>query len=241
MVFFTIPKLTIFSFFVKFVFSIFFDLYEIWQPILVSVATITILFASLATLYQKKIKRFLAYSSINHVGYMLMGLSTGTLTGIHSFFIYLSIYIITMLTLFGVLLSLKTKTNKNIIYITDLLFLENVHPINKVILTLLFFSIAGIPPLIGFFAKFYVFLAAIEVKYYILLTVSLLCSTLSAFYYIRIIKIMNFEKKFNLNFIEFNSNSTAYIITIFGLLFTIFFIAFPNFLITYTYQLSLFL
>ena len=146
-----------------------------------------------------------------------------------------------MLTLFGILLSLKRKTNKNIVYITDLLFLENIHPINKLILTLLFFSIAGIPPLIGFFAKFYVFYAAIEVKYYILLTVSLFCSTLSAFYYIRIIKIINFEKKSSLESLKFSLNSNAYIFTICGFLFTILFTMLPNFLVIYTYQLSLFL
>ena len=94
MIFFsTIPKLAIFCFFTKLIYTTFFDLYFIWQPILIITAALTILFSSIAALYQKKIKRFLAYSSINHVGYMLMSLGTGTLFGSTFFFrIYFYIY-----------------------------------------------------------------------------------------------------------------------------------------------------
>lgn len=242
MIFFsTIPKLAIFSIFAKLLYSTFFDLYFIWQPILINTSFLTITFSSLATLYQKKIKRFLAYSSINHVGYMLMGLSTGTLLGVHSFFLYISIYLITMFTLFGVLLSLKKITNKNIIYFTDLLYLKEIHPMLKTVITLLFFSIAGIPPLMGFFAKFYIFFATIETKYYFLLTVAILCSTLSAFYYIRIIKIINFENFLNFNLLQLNTNSIAYSYINLGSLLIIFFILTPNFLVTQTYYLALLL
>jgi NADH-quinone oxidoreductase subunit N len=242
MIFFsTIPKLAIFCFFTKLVYTVFFDLYFIWQPILVITSLLTILFSSIATLYQKKIKRFLAYSSINHVGYMLMSLSTGTLTGVHAFFLYIFIYIITMFTFFGVLTSLKRKNSKNIIYITDFLYVKNIHPLTRFTIIFLFFSMAGIPPLIGFFAKFYVFFAAVETKYYLLLIISLLCSTLSAFYYIRIIKIANFEKTLNLNVIKFKPASIVYSYILTGLLFTTLFFLVPNFLITETYYLALLL
>ena len=100
---------------------------------------------------------------------------------------------------------------------------------------------AGIPPLIGFFAKFYVFLAAIETNYYLLLIISILCSTLSAFYYIRIIKIINFEKTLNINIVKFQPSLIAYVYSLLGvLLITLFFIV-PNFLITETYYLGLLL
>lgn len=242
MIFFsTIPKLAIFFFFTKLIYTVFFNFYFIWQPLLIITASLTILFSSIATLYQKKIKRFLAYSSINHVGYMLMSLATGTLMGIHAFFLYIYIYIITMFTFFSILVSLKKETNKNIIYITDLLYMKKIYPITRIILTLLFFSMAGIPPLIGFFAKFYVFLAAIEINYYLLLLISILCSTLSAFYYIRIIKIINFEKTFNLNITKFKPNAIVYAYSLLGLLvITLFFIV-PNFLVTETYYLGLLL
>ena len=239
MIFFsTIPKLAIFFFFTKLIYTVFFNFYFIWQPILVTTAILTIIFSSIATLYQKKIKRFLAYSSINHVGYMLMSLATGTLMGVHAFFLYMYIYVITMFTFFSILLSLKKETNKNIIYITDLLYIKNISPITRIISTLLFFSMAGIPPLIGFFAKFYVFLAAIETSYYLLLVISILCSTLSAFYYIRIIKIINFEKTLNLNMVKFKPNTITYVYSLLGLtVITLFFIV-PNFLITETYYLG---
>ena len=117
MIFFsTIPKLAIFCFFTKLIYTTFFDLYFIWQPILIITAALTILFSSIAALYQKKIKRFLAYSSINHVGYMLMSLGTGTLLGVHSFFVYIFIYILTMFTFFNILISLK-KTQIKISFI----------------------------------------------------------------------------------------------------------------------------
>jgi NADH-quinone oxidoreductase subunit N len=160
-----------------------------------------------ATLYQKKIKRFLVYSSINHVGYMLMSLSTGTLIGINAFFFYLIVYLVTMFTFFCIFLFLKKENNKNIIYITDLLYTKNTLDTTQFIIILLFFSMAGIPPLIGFFSKFYVFFAAMESGQYLLLTLSILCSTLSAFYYIRVIKIISFEKNQTFTSLNFRPNN----------------------------------
>jgi len=242
MIFFsTIPKLAIFCFFTKLIYTVFFELYFIWQPILIVTSFFTILVSSIVTVYQKKIKRFLAYSSINHVGYMLMSLSTGTLIGAHAFFLYILIYMITMFTFFSILTSLKKDNNKNIIYITDLLYIKKIHPITRLAITFIFFSMAGIPPLIGFFAKFYVFFAAIETSYYLLLVISIACSTLSAFYYIRVIKIINFEKTFNLNIIKFKPNTLTYSYILTGLLLTTLFVIVPNFLITETYYLALLL
>ena len=199
------------------------------------------MFSSVATLYQKKIKRFLAYSSINHVGYMLMSLTTGTLIGAQAFFLYILIYVITIFTFFSVLITLKKRTHKDIIYLTDLLYLKKIHPITRLAITFIFFSMAGIPPLIGFFAKFYVFFAAVESNYYFLLFLSILCSTLSAFYYIRVIKIINFEKSINLNIVDFKTNTILSSYILLGILFTTLFFVLPNFLITETYYLSLLL
>lgn len=172
---------------------------------------------------------------------MLMSLSTGTLIGIHSFFLYIFVYIITMFTFFSVLVSLKRETNKHIVYLVDLLSIKGVHPLTQIVLTSVFFSMAGIPPLIGFFAKFYVFFAAIEANYYLLMVISVLCSTLSAFYYIRVIKVINFESIFNIKTIKFQLSKIVYSYIFIGLLLiTLFFIA-PNFLIAETYYLGLLL
>lgn len=242
MIFFsTIPKFAIFCFFAKILYSTFYDLYFIWQPLLLLTASLTITFSSIATLYQKKIKRFLAYSSINHVGYMLMSLSTGTLLGLNSFFLYIIVYVITIFTFFCILLSLKRKENKSILYITDLLYTKTVHPIIQIGIILIFFSMAGIPPLIGFFAKFYVFFAAIESNFYFLLSLSILCSTLSAFYYIRIIKIMNFETILTPINLSVKLEKSTYFCILIGIIFIIFSFVVPNYLITKTFFLGLLL
>lgn len=240
MVFFaTIPKLVVFCAFTKILYSVFFDLYFIWQPILINVSLLTIVFSSFATLYQKKVKRFLAYSSINHVGYMLMGVSTGTLLGLHAFFLYLFVYILTSFSLFGILLSIKKSTGKNMTYLTELLYLRKVHPLFKVLIVLLFFSMAGIPPLIGFFAKFYIFLAVSEVQYYLLVTVGILCSSISAFYYIRIIKILNFENSLKRTRLRLKTTLITYNYIIMSSFLTIFFITVPKYWLLKSYYLAL--
>ena len=170
-----------------------------------------------------------------------MSLTTGTLIGAQAFFLYILIYVITIFTFFSVLITLKKRTHKDIIYLTDLLYLKKIHPITRLAITFIFFSMAGIPPLIGFFAKFYVFFAAVESNYYFLLFLSILCSTLSAFYYIRVIKIINFEKSINLNIVDFKTNTILSSYILLGILFTTLFFVLPNFLITETYYLSLLL
>jgi NADH-quinone oxidoreductase subunit N len=170
-----------------------------------------------------------------------MSLSTGTLLGANAFFLYLFVYVVTMFVFFCILVSFKTDARQNATYITDLLYTKTVHPITKLAITTLFFSMAGIPPLIGFFAKFYIFFAAIESSYYLLLVISILCSTLSAFYYIRIIKIVNFETALNLRTATFKPTIMGYSYIIVGLLFIIFFFIIPNFFITKTYYLGLLL
>jgi len=197
------------------------------------------LIAGFAALGQKKIKRFLAYSSISNIGYMLVGIISGTLGGLHAFFLYSLVYIVTMFTLFSLILSIKKENNKNLIYLTDLLFLTNIHPILKLSFIITLFSLAGIPPLVGFFSKFYIFFAAIEANQYFPVIVGILCSVLSAFYYIRIIKIINFEKKINFNYNKNQILSTNVAISIGGILMLCFFIIAPNFLILKTYQLAL--
>jgi NADH-quinone oxidoreductase subunit N len=128
------------------------------------------------------------------MGYMLMGMSTGTLLGAHAFFIYMIIYLITMFTFFGLILSLRKKTGKDLTYLIEFLQIQQAHPILRCTTILVLFSMTGIPPLIGFFSKFYIFLSVVDTQSFILVIIGMLCSTLSAFYYIRLIKIMNFDQ-----------------------------------------------
>ncbi len=205
-------------------------------------SVITMLFASVATLYQRKIKRFLAYSSISHVGYMLIGLSTSTLVGLHAFFIYIFVYMLTVLAFFGLILSLKkNQENKSIIYLTDLLHINDKNSsLLKVLFVLVIFSMAGIPPLLGFFSKFYIFFSSIEASSYFLVLVGVISSTIGAFYYIRVIKILNFEVVNSLKLIYSQSTFNLNVLVLLVLVFCFFFFS-PNFLFLETYKLCLFL
>jgi NADH-quinone oxidoreductase subunit N len=147
---------------------------------------------AVAAIGQTNLKRLMAYSAIGHMGYALAGLATGSNEGIQSTVIYLSIYLLMNLGIFSCIFMMKRK---NIFYedIQDLSGLSKNHPIISVCLLVLLFSLAGIPPLAGFFAKFYVFMAVIKVEMYTLAIIGLITTVISAFYYLRIIKIIYFD------------------------------------------------
>ena len=152
------------------------------------------LFGAVAAIGQTNLKRLVAYSSIGHVGYALAGLATGTNDGIQSSVIYITIYILMNLGLFSCLLMMK-RNNEYYENIDDLSGLSKNHPMLSLSLLIILFSLAGIPPLAGFFAKFYVFKTVIEQSMYFLAVVGLLSTVIAAFYYLRLIKIMYFDKE----------------------------------------------
>ena len=147
---------------------------------------------AVAAIGQKNLKRLIAYSSIGHMGYALAGLTTGTNEGIQSSIIYLIIYLIMNLAFFSCLFMLKRK-DKFYENIEDLSGLSKKHPILALSFLAILFSLAGIPPLAGFFAKFYIFMAVIEKEMYFLAIVGLLATVIAAFYYLRVIKIIYFD------------------------------------------------
>jgi NADH-quinone oxidoreductase subunit N len=146
-------------------------------------------------LRQYRIKRFLAFSSITHVGYLLIGFSTGTFEGLSAIFFYLLIYIIMSLNIWSVVILLEVYRKKNIRlkYLTDLQSLSKNNPVLSLTLLLNLFSMAGVPPLAGFYAKVYIFFSALEISLNILVILGILLSVISAFYYIRFIKILYFD------------------------------------------------
>jgi NADH-quinone oxidoreductase subunit N len=157
--------------------------------------------ATLAALYQIKIKRLLAYSAIGHIGYTLIGFATGTTLGIQGLLLYMVIYIIMTLNIFSLVLAIRkegdTKDSTKeaqVKYITDLGSLSKTNPVLAITLAITLFSMAGIPPLAGFYSKLYLFFAAIESHMYLLALVGVLTSVVGCVYYIRLIKIMYFEK-----------------------------------------------
>ena len=189
-----VPKIAALTVFIRFLYVPFLNLIDQWQMIIVFLSLASMLFGAIAAIGQTNIKRLIAYSSISHIGYTLAGLAAGTNEGIQSSIVYISIYIIMNLALFSCLLMLKRN---NIYYeeIEDLSGLSKNHPLLSLSLLIILFSLAGIPPLAGFFAKFYIFKAVIEQSMYFLAIVGLLSTVVAAFYYLRIIKIMYFDKE----------------------------------------------
>ena len=189
-----VPKIAALTVFVRFLYVPFLNLIDQWQMIIVFLSIASMLFGAIAAIGQTNIKRLVAYSSIGHIGYTLAGLATGSNEGIQSSIIYISIYVIMNLALFSCLLMLK-RNNQYYEEIDDLSGLSKNHPLLSLSLLVILFSLAGIPPLAGFFAKFYVFKAVIERSMYFLAIVGLLSTVVAAFYYLRIIKTIYFDKE----------------------------------------------
>ena len=189
-----VPKIAALTVFVRFLYVPFLNLIDQWQMIIVFLSIASMLFGAIAAIGQTNIKRLIAYSSIGHIGYTLAGLATGSNEGIQSSIIYISIYVIMNLALFSCLLMLK-RNDQYYEQIDDLSGLSKNHPLLSFSLLIILFSLAGIPPLAGFFAKFYVFKAVIEQSMYFLAIVGLLSTVVAAFYYLRIIKIIYFDKE----------------------------------------------
>ena len=189
-----VPKIAALTVFIRFLYVPFLNLIDQWQMIIIFLSIASMLFGAVAAIGQTNIKRLIAYSSIGHIGYTLAGLATGSNEGIQSSIIYISIYIIMNLALFSCLLMLK-RNNQYYENIDDLSGLSKNHPLLSLSLLVILFSLAGIPPLAGFFAKFYIFKAVIEQSMYFLAIVGLLSTVVAAFYYLRIIKIIYFDKE----------------------------------------------
>ena len=193
--FFTIvPKVAALTVFIRFLYVPFLNLIDQWQMIIVFLSIASMVFGAVAAIGQTNLKRLIAYSSIGHIGYTLAGLTTASNEGIQSSIIYISIYVVMNLALFSCLLMLKRK-DQYYENIEDLSGLSKNHPLLSLCLLVILFSLAGIPPLAGFFAKFYVFKAVLEQSMYFLAIVGLLSTVVAAFYYLRIIKIMYFDKE----------------------------------------------
>ena len=188
-----VPKIAALTVFIRFLYVPFINIIEQWQTIIVFLSIASMILGAVAAIGQTNIKRLIAYSSIGHMGYILAGLSTGSNEGIQSSIIYLTIYLVMNLGTFICILMMKRE---NLFYekLSDLSGLSKNHPKLALSFLILFFSLAGIPPLAGFFAKFYVFLSVIEVGMYSLAIIGLITTVVSAYYYLRIIKIIYFDK-----------------------------------------------
>ena len=187
-----LPKIAALTVFIRILYVPFLSIIDQWQTIIVFLSIASMLFGSIAAIGQKNLKRLIAYSSIGHMGYALAGLSTGTNLGIQSSITYISIYLFMNLAFFSCLFMLR-RDEKYFEKVEDLSGLSKNHPILSFSFMIVLFSLAGIPPLVGFFAKFYIFTAVVEQSMYSLAIIGLLSTVIAAFYYLRIIKVIYFD------------------------------------------------
>ena len=187
-----VPKVAGLAVLIKFMFIPFSNILSEWQIIIIFISIASMILGAVAAIGQKNIKRLLAYSSIGHVGYALAGVATGNISGYKSAIVYISIYVIMNIGIFSCLYLLK-KDGEYKENISDLSGVSKKHPLLAISFLIILFSLAGIPPLGGFFAKFYVFSAVLEQKMFALAIIGLLTTVISAFYYLKIIKIIYFD------------------------------------------------
>jgi NADH-quinone oxidoreductase subunit N len=189
-------KIATLGFFIRLLTYVFYDLYHIWSFIIWFASIFSMLWGCFGALVEKSFKKFVAFASINQMGFLLIGLACGSANGIRASLIYLLIYAVMNLGLFIIFLNTYEKnSNRNISYLTDFAYFSKNNWLYSITLVIILFSMAGIPPLAGFFGKYYLLLHAFEEKLYSLVIVGMLCSLVSTYYYLRIIKIMWFEKQ----------------------------------------------
>lgn len=186
------PKVAGFGAIIRILYVAFGNVFVEWQIILIFISVASMILGAVAAIGQTNIKRLMAYSSISHMGYGLAGLATGIDEGVSASILYIFLYVVMNIGSFVCILIMKRK---NIYFenIRDLSGLSKNHPVIAFSFTVFLFSLAGIPPLAGFFAKFYIFMAVIKAELFALAVIGLVTSVISAFYYLKIIKIIYFD------------------------------------------------
>jgi NADH-quinone oxidoreductase subunit N len=187
------PKVAAMALFVRVAIEAFPEIADQWRQIVVFIAIASMGLGSFAAIGQRNIKRLMAYSSIGNVGYILVGLAAGTAEGVQGVLIYLVIYVVTTLGCFAIIMGMRHKDGA-LETVDSLAGLGRTNPFMGFVMAMMMFSLAGIPWLAGFFAKFYVFLAAINAQLYWLAVIGVVTSVVGAFYYLRVVKIMYFDE-----------------------------------------------
>jgi len=203
-----VPKVAGLALLIKFMFIPFSKILLEWQTIIIFISIASMILGAVAAMVQKNFKRLLAYSSIGHIGYALAGVATGAVSGYQSAIVYISIYVIMNIGAFSCLYLLK-KDGQYKENISDLSGISKKNPLLAISLLIILFSLAGVPPLGGFFAKFYVFVSVLEKEMYALAIIGLLTTVMSAFYYLKIIKTIYFDD--SVTTFESSKNRTAQI------------------------------
>jgi len=187
------PKVAAMAVFTRATLTAFPGIVTQWQQIIVFVSIASMGLGAFAAIGQKNIKRLMAYSSIGHMGYALVGLAAGTAEGAQGVLVYLSIYVTMTLGAFAVILGMK-RNGEPLEQISDFSGLSRTNPALALVFAVLLFSLSGVPWLAGFFAKWYVFVAAIKANLFTLAVIGVLTSVVAAYYYLAIVKVMYFDE-----------------------------------------------
>jgi NADH-quinone oxidoreductase subunit N len=187
------PKVAAMAVFTRVALTAFPGIMPQWQQIVVFVSIASMALGSFAAIGQKNIKRLMAYSSIGHMGFALVGLAAGTAEGAQGVLVYIAIYVAMTLGTFSVILAMK-RNGQHVEKISDFSGLSRTNPLLAFFFAMLLFSLAGVPPLAGFFGKFYVFVAAIKAGLFTLSVIGVLTSVIGAYYYLSIVKVMYFDE-----------------------------------------------
>ena len=236
-----VPKLGIFVLLLRILYTGFYGFIDSWRYYVILIAILSVILGAVVGVEQRKLKSLLAYSSISHMGYLLISFSTGSFEGVQMLFNYLIIYMISGLCVWSVFVLTRLKNNyihKHNKDLGDLILLHKSNHILALILATSLFSIAGLPPTIGFLVKISIFLSAIESSMYFVALISILFTVISTFYYIRIIKILYFEPVLVGKLYYPITSQKAFIITLLFFSFFFFFVN-PTALYLLSYKISL--
>jgi len=234
-----LPKISLLVLLVRIFYIGFFDIISSYIEIFVNLAIFSVFVGTFGALKQRKVKSLIAYSSISHAGFLLLAFSTACFEGIQALFFYIIVYMITSVCIWGVFMSLnlrKYSSFKTSKHLSDFTSLSVVNPCLALIFSVAFLSLAGIPPLVGFYAKAVVFFCAIESSLYFSAFSIILISVVSAFYYLRVIKTIYFENTFNLKLFCNINYVNSFIIAVICISFIFLFVN-PNFLTLVCYKI----
>lgn len=237
----TIPKISLVYIYIKLYYGVFFDMFFIYQPLLIICSILSIILGSIAAIYQVKIKRLLTYSMITNTSYIILSISLGDVSGLFVTLFYLISYVFIMIGLFFVFISLRDRS-KGILFkkISSLINFSEINPFISFSLLILLFSIAGVPPLLGFYGKFFLFMFSLKLKLYWVTILFVVFSTVSVFYYIRLVKLIYFNRSSGWVFVKEVPIVTALVVSFITIINLMFFIN-PNLIFKLIYNFSLFI
>jgi len=196
-----------------------------WRQIVTFMAVVSMVVGAVGAIQQTNIKRLMAYGSIGHIGYILLGLAAGSEMGVRGILVYLAVYLAMTVGTFAVILSMRHR-GRPVEDLAHFAGLSRTHPMMALVMAVFMFSMAGVPPLAGFFGKLYVFLAAIQAHLYGLAVIGVLTSVVAAFYYLRIVKLMYFDET-PVESIDRQDDSAVTVVLIGSGVFTVLFFCFP--------------